>query len=76
MQIVVDKIEKSLRDRHPEVKFKTIYWDLDHEYFICVDKDFLDSEEGKNWFHCTKKVCSDIGITNIFITPWKNPDRK
>lgn len=70
------RLKKSLRNRHPEVKFKTVYLDHDKEYFIGVDKDFPDSEEGKNWFRWAKKVYSDICITNIFIVPWENPDRK
>lgn len=72
---IVDRIEKSLRDLHLEVKFKTLYRDHTDEYFIYVDRTFLDSEEGKDWFLWLKDWCCDICITDIFIVPWLEPDK-
>lgn len=75
LSAIVGRIEKSLRDRHPEVKFKTLYFDNNNEYFIYVDKAFLDSEEGKDWFLWLRDWCCDICITDIFIVPWLEPDK-
>lgn len=75
LSAVVDRIEKSLRDRHPEVKFKTLYYDRDDEYFIGIDMTFLDSKEGEDWFLWVKELYSDICLTDIFIVPWLEPDK-
>lgn len=67
MRVVVDKIEKSLKKKYPKVKFETIYDEIDNEYFICVDKIFIDSKDGNKWLSWAEKICDEVGITNIYI---------